>query len=624
MQVADNYGPNKFLPLAVSYQWMYAQTDQWVQQNWQVQAVIIEKKAIKEVINSLKNPSLVALSCYVWNWEYNKALASEIKKKFPECLIVVGGPQVSKYDLEFFYKYPYFDLAVLGEGELAFKEILIRYPTRDFSQIPHTYYKGARLQQVQPSRLLNLSNIPSPILFGFYDWIIDSHEQSNSKKYKWQVTYETLRGCPYQCTFCDIGEDYWNKITKFDMDRIHQEINWMGNRKIEYVTVCDSNWGLLARDKDITEYVIQTKIKYGFPKFWDVTWAKNNSERIYDIAIADKLAGTRLFKGITFAMQSLNPDTLKATNRFNINATTSEQYLKKYQQQNISTYSELIWPMPYETVDSLQSNIQTLIDLNQRDFLMVHPLVITKNAPMANVDYINQHQLKYKKVPLDTFWLAINDLDEYLVEKVNAVYETNTATFDDMIRGHMMSHWIVVFYYYGWAHYIIEYISKIKNIKQTDIINLIIDWIDNKSTGLLYTQHQLAKNGIRNVFEKNDFWGIEIEGTYWEYKSATSVNLHYQRDSLYTELTEFLVDNFDNIDLNIVEFNKNMCVNWSDSYPKKINLSLEISKTLFNTNTTSAVLTHWDTSIKSDKEFIHTAYHYQRKNRYWRCDIKFD
>jgi radical SAM superfamily enzyme YgiQ (UPF0313 family) len=134
----------------------------------------------------------------------------------------------------------------------------------------------------------------------------------------WQVTYETLRGCPYKCTFCDIGDAYWQKIKMFDMVRVKAEIDWMARKKIEYVAVCDSNWGLMPRDVDITKYVIETKQKTGWPKFWDVTWAKANSDRIYEIAMMDKEAGTRLFKGVTFAMQSLNQETLDASKRLNL------------------------------------------------------------------------------------------------------------------------------------------------------------------------------------------------------------------------------------------------------------------------------------------------------------------
>ena len=40
----------------------------------------------------------------------------------------------------------------------------------------------------------------------------------------------------------------------------------MADRKIEYVAVCDSNWGLISRDVDITEYVIKTKQEKRIPK----------------------------------------------------------------------------------------------------------------------------------------------------------------------------------------------------------------------------------------------------------------------------------------------------------------------------------------------------------------------
>ena len=43
------------------------------------------------------------------------------------------------------------------------------------------------------------------------------------------------------------------------MPRIKAEIDWMAENKIEYVSVCDSNWGILERDLEITEYVIKKK-----------------------------------------------------------------------------------------------------------------------------------------------------------------------------------------------------------------------------------------------------------------------------------------------------------------------------------------------------------------------------
>ena len=36
VQVADKYGPNSFLPIAISYQWMFASTSKMVKENYQL------------------------------------------------------------------------------------------------------------------------------------------------------------------------------------------------------------------------------------------------------------------------------------------------------------------------------------------------------------------------------------------------------------------------------------------------------------------------------------------------------------------------------------------------------------------------------------------------------------
>lgn len=616
VQVSDSYGPNKFLPLAVGYLWSYAQQDLEIAESWELKDVVYEKLPIKKVVAQFEDPKIVALSCYVWTWEYNKKLAAAIKKQYPECLIVVGGPQVSKYDIDFFNTHPNFDLAILGEGEHAFREILKRYKTNTYDNIPHVITRKNKL--APPTRIVQLDNIPSPILSGFYDQIIKKRDTN----VQWQVTFETLRGCPYQCSFCDIGEDYWNKITKFDMDRIREEITWMGKNKIEYVTVCDSNWGMLPRDVEITKHVIATKLKYGYPKFWDVTWAKNNSERIFEISMLDKLAGTKLFKGITFSMQSLNEETLTATKRFNLSESVIKDSLAKYLQEDIPTYSELIWPMPCETLESLQHSIQQLIDFGQKDFLMVHPLVLTKNAPMAQIEYLEKHNLKYKQVPLDIFWLEIPDADNYVTETVDAVYATNTAGFDDMVAGHMLSFWIILLYYYGWGHYIIETMSKNCNISQTEIVKILIDYIIEQKQGLLWEQHIGTETRIKKVFESGDFWGTYIDGVYWEYKSASCIIFHRNRDQLAREFVEFLKAKF-NFEYaeELVRLNLLVCVDWQTEYPIRVDIDPAVAKLVLNFDTGALVIDHWDHGITNDKDFIHKAYHYQRKNKYWKCTV---
>jgi putative methyltransferase len=624
VQVADKYGPNSFLPVAISYQWMYASTSKLVKDNFQVADVLIEKKPPRKYVEELKEePHVMMLSSYVWNWEYNKFLASEIKKKYPNCLTITGGPHVDKRDTEFFEKYPMFDIAVMGEGEEASREILKRYlKDEDYTDIPHVFPKGGKLCPL-PSRLQDLDRIPSPILTGFYDRIIKDVEEEHGPQ-MWQVTYETLRGCPYKCTFCDIGDDYWQKIKMFDMERVKQEIDWMSDRKIEYVAVCDSNWGLMPRDVDITKYVIKKKQETGYPKFWDVTWAKANSDRIYEIAMLDKEAGTRLFKGVTFAMQSLHEPTLEASKRLNLKQDEALEYLQKYQEENIPTYSELIWPMPNETYDSLKNGIQRLIDLGQKSFLMVHPLVITYNATMGQPWYQQKYGLKTEEVPLDTFYLSVEELEDYIIEKTYAVVETGTAPKDEVLKGHLLSHVLIVLYYYGWGHYLMEYISNVYNVNQTDLSEKMINYFTNKKETLIGSEIYETHESLRKVFEEKAFWGRQVLGdddVFWEYKGATSIVFAKNREKLKQELKDFCLNEFGNNLSDVVDFNLDMCVDYNTTYPITNEYDLDTIVNTITDNKTNLEISHWDDEDLSEIEFYHKAYHYQRKTRYWKNDI---
>ena len=625
VQVVDSYGPNKFLPLAISYQWMYAQTDPKVKYNWNVADVLIEKLPIKEYVSQMTPPDAVAMSCYVWNWEYNRKLAQAIKHIFPNCKIIVGGPHIDKRDKDFFEKYPEFDIAVMGEGEKAFKEILSRWPYCDFDNISHVFPKDGKLCEL-PNRLDDVDIVPSPILEGFYDDIFRMYKNRVPKNAMWQVTYETMRGCPYHCAFCDIGDSYWNKARLFDIERVYREIDWMAERKIEYVSICDSNWGMFERDKEITAYVIKKKQETGYPKFWDVTWAKNNSERIFEIAMMDKLAGTKLFKGITFAMQSFNKPTLEASGRFNVKEKTANDYLQKYKAENIPTYSELIWPMPNETYNSLRDGIQRLVDLGQKDFLMVHPLVLTPNAPMGQPSYKKQFDLVAKTVPLDTFYLKIEDPDNYVLEYTDAVYSTSTADSYDVIKGNMFSYLFIVMYYYGWAHAIMEYMHNKHNIRHVDLIDSMLNYFRNTRT-TIGREIDATEKSFVDVFLNGGYWGRQVLGKQdilWEYKGASSIVFHKNRTKIYDELAKFLNDiyNLDNKDLN--DINSMLCHDYRRTYPIAMNFNSDTVKHALDINSDRIVFDHWDKTVHSAEKFYHIAYHYQRKNRYWRCVTQQD
>ena len=60
--------------------------------------------------------------------------------------------------------------------------------------------------------------MPSPYLNGLFDELIENC------KYDLEATIETTRGCPFGCTFCEIGTKYYQKIKTPTIEKVLEKL----------------------------------------------------------------------------------------------------------------------------------------------------------------------------------------------------------------------------------------------------------------------------------------------------------------------------------------------------------------------------------------------------------------
>jgi hypothetical protein len=80
-----------FLPLSVAYIWEYCKANV---EDWELGGILFERKTVDEYMENIVDPDVFAISTYVWNWNISRELARAVKTKYPNCTIVMGGPQV--------------------------------------------------------------------------------------------------------------------------------------------------------------------------------------------------------------------------------------------------------------------------------------------------------------------------------------------------------------------------------------------------------------------------------------------------------------------------------------------------------------------------------------------------
>ena len=417
-----------YFPYSVGVVWAYATTQPGIVENYKLCGMYSVKEPIEQLVDRIVDPAVVGLSSYVWNVAYNEALAKAIKSRYPECKMIIGGAETPNKSENFFEGKPYIDYLIHQEGEISFTGLLQSFVgMKEDDTVPGiSINKDGKTLMTGPSqRIMDLSAVPSPYTMGLFDHLPEMYPGKI-----WNAVLETNRGCPFMCTFCDWGGTTFSKVKKFGLERIQEELDWIGRHKLELITNTDANFGIFKdRDMEITEMLIRTKKKYGFPVLFDTNWSKNATVQLVDMAV--KLMESDMMRRFTMALQSTNPEVLKHIKRVNLKEEAMTKVAETAFKEGMSVNTELIIGLPGETWESWTTG---LCDLLSRDIIVeAYPVTILQNSEMNDQAYKDEHGIT--QATLKSYFSNI--VDEY--------QETLTGT-KDLPEEQMKKLWLWTWY----------------------------------------------------------------------------------------------------------------------------------------------------------------------------------
>ena len=348
------------------------------------------RKPVDEIVAQLREADVVAFSLYVWNIQISLAVMRQLKSHNKDIFIIVGGPQAPNKAETFLRDNPMIDLVVHGEGEQVFTQFMDQFPQKAWHSIPGVSWLDASQQYHvtdQGERIRNLDDIPSPYLENIFASLLEREDVR-----EWLVLWETNRGCPFSCTFCDWGSAIASKVGRFDIQRIYDEIDWFSQNRIGFVFCCDANFGILKRDVDIVQYAADNRKKYGYPEALSVQNTKNATERAYQVQHLLEKGG--LSKGVTLSMQTTDPQTLVNVRRDNISLAAYEELQRRFTADRVFTYSDLLLGLPGETYDSFVNGTDHLISNGQHNRIQFGNLSVLPNAEMGDPGYQKQYGIE--------------------------------------------------------------------------------------------------------------------------------------------------------------------------------------------------------------------------------------
>lgn len=520
-----------YLPYAAGCIAAYAMGDSEIKEKFAFGEILFLREKIEDAVKRIIDPFAVGFSCYVWNMEYNKALAKKVKELYPQCTVVFGGHNIP-FDTSVLEENDFIDVLIHGEGEVCFTELLKGLNKGDISEVRNISYRkeGKCVTNDRTDGCFALDTYPSPYLTGIFDKMYEAYPLID-----FQATLETNRGCPYSCSFCDWC--FTEKIRYFPMDKIKAEIKWMSEHKVSYCYCADSNFGISSRDIEIAQCVVDFHNETGYPGIFKPCYAKNSDENVFNIG--KLLNSNGVDKGVTLAYQSIDPTVLRNIGRRNLDIDYYTRLNALYTAEGIPTYTELILGLPGETYESFCRGLCYLLEAGQHNSMTVYTCQVYCNAPLAQPDYRDKYGIRWERVPLHGIHYPanFNGVQEYY----DVVVETKDMTKEEWVRANMFSVILQSFHHLGMLRCFAVYMRYEHGVSYYDFYNNLLDFIYSDENTYLYSLFDMIREKTRDTEYSDWCYQNDIFSKVgWYFEEGAFLDMAYNKDKFNEEIKVFI------------------------------------------------------------------------------------
>ena len=201
------------------------------------------REDIKKQVNDYK-PDLIGISATEDMWELGVKILHEIKDyKIKNKIPVIVGGVFSTFAPDLCIKEELIDLVCVGEGENALIDLCkkIENKNNDFSDITNCWVKldNGDIKKNSITKPVDINKNPVIDISLFEDARL--YRPMSGRVYK-MLPVETIRGCPFTCTFCNspdqmklykgLGSNFYRKKK---MDLVYKELKHFKDvHKVEY------------------------------------------------------------------------------------------------------------------------------------------------------------------------------------------------------------------------------------------------------------------------------------------------------------------------------------------------------------------------------------------------------
>lgn len=407
--------------------------------NWS--KIALKNRTQSELIEEIDalEIDVVCFSLYFWNNENILDISKDLKSKLKrEVLILAGGPSVNVVrDTNYNERHPDFDYTIYAQGEKPFYDILrhrfmsqplnamftkncswLDKKTRDLKKAEYEFYRiTSGSPYIESKRVL--------------ETIVNDSEY---QRMTFSLPYETTKGCPFNCSFCDWTSGLSHKVSKrkfayeLDLELFHE----LGIHKL-YMS--DANFGMHKEDIGLVESLVAHNNSHAEKfSFVSANFSKTKKREVYDILkilLANKLIST-----YKVSVQDIHLNILENIERPDVPWTEQLEYIYELKETfpDLQPTIELIQGLPGQTRETWEN---MLFEFARHSFrVLIFKFIIISNSPASyDLEWRERMQLETSNVKLEYGKKTEAVVSTYSYTKSDYAYFTMLTELYTILQG---------------------------------------------------------------------------------------------------------------------------------------------------------------------------------------------
>lgn len=295
---------------------------------------------------------IIGVTTYVTTVLEVKHLCSLLRETLPKSFIILGGPHFTFAPEEMLKECPQADVGIVGEGEVAFHELLCEFgkDKPSLGSVKNLVFRDNG-KVIRNPRRVPLCPEDFPVIPAYKLFPMEKYEVQPTV-YKRLPTFNIMvsRGCPYQCTFCNAFEVMGRKPRYKPVELVMEEIDYLiGEYGIRGLMFHDSTFTI---NRNWVQRFCEALIRGNY----NLTWMCLTRVDCVDGPLLTLMKRAGCF-GLSYGVESANQKSLDLIKK-NLTVKENETVIKMSLKMGLFVTATYLLGLPGENVRDVKRTIR--------------------------------------------------------------------------------------------------------------------------------------------------------------------------------------------------------------------------------------------------------------------------